>query len=171
MWILSQFNYTLKALTGQPFWATRSCFYLGLSATAPLSFSKGVRLGLPLVIPSLSRNLPPLHTAIKRKGILRLQRLRRFRSGWQWSTYRSEKDGGFFVASLLWMTGKKTLLWMTAGSPSRTPLQVNFQLSTINSQLSTDHWLLINSIYQKILHPDMCRHSAGFRGTRYSRRA
>ena len=35
MWILLQFNYTLKALTGQPFWATRSCFYLGLSATAP----------------------------------------------------------------------------------------------------------------------------------------
>ena len=30
-----QFNYTLKALTGQPFRATRSCFYLGLSATAP----------------------------------------------------------------------------------------------------------------------------------------
>ena len=35
MWILLQFNYTLKALTGQPFRATRSCFYLGLSATAP----------------------------------------------------------------------------------------------------------------------------------------
>jgi hypothetical protein len=38
MWILLQFNYTLKALTGQPFWVTRSCFYLGLSATAPFLF-------------------------------------------------------------------------------------------------------------------------------------
>lgn len=36
MWILLQFNYTLKALTGQPFRAARSCFYFGLSATAPL---------------------------------------------------------------------------------------------------------------------------------------